>query len=301
MSAFTRRARYLTFAGLATLGLAVVAQLSVTPAATSAETYTVPLHQDTPIQNSGYGDKGDCPGSPAEWGWHFVLPGSDASFVTLTTTFENAGEIVTTTFGPPTDQHAYVYTPTDDTLVSATAEVTGGDVTFFNLSHVCAGGGTESASPTPSVTPSETPSATPSETPSETPSATPSETPSETPSATVSATETTVAPTTEAPSQTPSETPTAEVSATETVTATPSGTAEVLPTKFTRSPSASASVQGVKIVKPPVVAPSRLPTTGTPFPVAVLVLLGVGMVAAGVVTTVAGEPRTAAANGRHRR
>ena len=294
---FTRRAKALTFGGLATLGLAVVAQLAVTPAATSADSYTVPLHQDTPITNSGYGDKGDCPESPAQWGWHFVLPGNDTSFVKLTLTFEDAGQVVVDTFGPPTAQHAYAYTATDDTLVSATAEVTGGEVDWFNLSHVCTGTTVEETpSPSPSESVSETPSATPSETVSETPSSTPSETvsesPSESPSETVS----------ESPSETVSETPSPEVSETQIVTESPSASesAEVLPTEITKSATPSASVKGEKVVKP-VVSPTRLPSTGTPFPVLTLVLLGVGLMAAGVVTTVAGEPRTSGTTPRHRR
>jgi hypothetical protein len=298
---FTRRAKALTFGGLATLGLAVVAQLAVTPAATSADSYTVPLHQDTPITNSGYGDKGDCTGSPAQWGWHFVLPSNDSSFVTLTTTFENAGTIVTTVFGPPSAQHAYVYTATDDTLQSASAEVSGGDVDWFNLSHVCTGTTVEETpSPSPSETVSETPSATPSETVSETPSATPSETVSETPSATPS--ETVSETPSSTPSETVSETPTPEVSDTQIVTESPSESEspEVLPTEITKSATPSASVKGEKVVKP-VVSPTRLPSTGTPFPVLTLVLLGVGLMAAGVISTVAGEPRTAGTTPRHRR
>ncbi len=296
---FTRRAKALTFGGLATLGLAVLAQLAVTPAATSLDTYTVPLHQDTPITNSGYGDKGDCPESPAQWGWHFVLPGNDTSFVKLTVTFENAGEVVVTTFGPPTAQHAYVYTSTDDTLKSATAEVTGGEVDWFNLSHVCTGTTVqETPSPSPSETVSETPSATPSETVSESPSESPSETvsesPSESPSETVSETPSST------PSETVSETPSPEVSETQIVTSSPSESVEVLPTEITKSATPSASVKGEKVVRP-AVGPTRLPSTGTPFPVLTLVLLGVGLLAAGVVTTVAGEPRTAGTTPRHRR
>jgi hypothetical protein len=252
---FTRRARRLTVAGLATLGLAVVAQLAAAPAAMSADTYTVPLHQSTPITNSAYGDKGDCTGSPAQWGWHFVLPTDDAHFVTLTTNFQTAGTIVTTVFGPPTDKHAYVYTPTDDTLLSASAEVSGGEDEFFNLSHVCTGGGT-------------TPSANPSETPSETPSATLSETPSETP--------------TEAPSETPG--------------------ATVLPTDLSATPTHSPTVEGVRHTRGPgtgAVGGTTLPTTGSKAPVGLLLVLGVGLVGAGVLTTAAGD-RSLWYAGRHR-
>jgi hypothetical protein len=300
----TQRARYLTVAGLATLGLAVVSQLAASTAAISADTYDVPLHQSTPITGSGFEnfDTEPCPQSPPLWGWHFVLTGNDATFVSLSTTFEDAGTITTTTFGPPDDGHAYVYTPTDDTLTAATATVTGGDPekVMFVLSHTCGGSDTnETPTPTPSASESasETPSATPSETPSETPSATPSETPS----ATVSATETA----TPTPSETVSETPSATVSATETATETPSETpsATVSGVRFTNTPAGSASptVEGVRQTRTPAVRGSRLPTTGSPLPVGLLLLVGFALVGAGVVTTVSGETRPATVGGRHRR
>src|SRR5699024_2784473 len=92
--------------------------------------YPVTLHQAPPITNSEFeDDENDCPGPPAQWGWHFILTGGEAAFAELTTTFETAGVIVTTTFGPPDAKHAFVYTATDDTLTSATALVTGGDPT----------------------------------------------------------------------------------------------------------------------------------------------------------------------------
>ena len=62
----------------------------------------------------------------------------------------------------------------------------------------------------------------------------------------------------------------------------------------------SPTVEGVKVVRP-AVGPTTLPTTGTPFPVLLLVLLGLGLMGAGVVTTVAGEHGTAGATPRHRR
>jgi hypothetical protein len=54
----------------------------------------------------------------------------------------------------------------------------------------------------------------------------------------------------------------------------------------------------VKITRPGV-GPGALPSTGTPFPVALLLLLGVGMVGGGLFMTVAGEPHRA--GGAHRR
>jgi hypothetical protein len=260
---FTRRAKAVTFAGLATLGLAALAQVAVTPVATSEVAYVETLSQDPPITNSEFeDDENDCPGSPAQWGWHFILTGGEASFVKLTTTFEDAGTIVTTTFGPPSDKHAFVYTETDDTLTGATAEftTTEEDPTKVRLvlSHTCDGDDnvpSESPTPTPSVSASETSTPTPS----------------------VSASET------EQPSESPSE----------SVTPSPS----VSGVRFTNTPSTSPSVRGVRATR----GPGTLPTTGSAIPVGVLVALGFGLVAAGMVATVAGEPRAAGTGGKHRR
>jgi hypothetical protein len=54
----------------------------------------------------------------------------------------------------------------------------------------------------------------------------------------------------------------------------------------------------VKVTRPNA-GPGALPSTGTPFSVALLLMLGVAMVVGGLVMTVAGEPR--AAGGHHRR
>lgn len=314
-ASFTRRARYLTFAGLATLGLATVAQLAVSPSAMSADTYTVPLH------NTSTNDTGDCPGSPAQFGWHFVVPGEGGEFVSLTVQFQEAGTITTTTFGPPTAKHAYVYTPTADTLLSGTATITGGDAEFFVLSHTCTGGGTETETPTPTVSATET-TAAPT-TPVETTTAAPTSSAVETTTAapTSSAVETTTAAPTsstgtpevsgtviETTSAAPtSSTGTPEVSGTVVETTTPGAT--VLPTVITNTPTGTEtetatvapSVQGVKVVRPSVRG-TRLATTGTPVPVALLLLLGFGLVGAGVLATVAGERQVAPGiAGRHRR
>jgi LPXTG-motif cell wall-anchored protein len=105
----------------------------------------------------------DCTGlprpvAPGEVAWHFVLPQSVLElfgpnptnvFDTLTVTFASFG-IVTldqvAQFGPPHQAHAYIYTPTNDTLLAGTATVGRRDSapvqatndSQFNLSHTCA-------------------------------------------------------------------------------------------------------------------------------------------------------------------
>lgn len=89
--------------------------------------------------NPGF-EAGTCPANPqgtGDWGWHFVLQGSDTDFNSISAQFQNAGTI-TDFVSTPTAKHAYVFTPGPDTLIDATAEVTGPD-TEFNLSHVCPG------------------------------------------------------------------------------------------------------------------------------------------------------------------
>lgn len=300
---FTRRAKYLTFAGLATLGLAALAQVAVTPIASSADSYSVPLHNTDTEDTSG------CPESPSQngTGWHFVLPSDAAVFVSVSVTFTNAGVITAPSANGTIDgKHAWLYTPTDDTIESGTAVVSGGSIDKFVFSHHCAGV-EESPSATPSTTPSTTPSETPSETPtvapttvpptteapSESPTTVPptTEAPSETPSETPTVAPTTVAPTTEAPSESPSETPSAEVSGTkiESPSQTPSET-------VSESPTASPTVLGERETR----GPAALPTTGSPIPVGLLLILGFGLVGAGVVATVAGEPHATTVGGKHR-
>jgi hypothetical protein len=87
--------------------------------------------------NPGF-ETGDCPTNPdanGNWGWHFVLQGSDTDFNSLTATFETAGNVSAQVID---GKHAYVFTPGPDKLLDATADVTGPD-TDFNLSHVCTG------------------------------------------------------------------------------------------------------------------------------------------------------------------
>jgi hypothetical protein len=126
----------------------------------------VPGSPDLPLNPSHVGAVGsefsqDCndanpdPPGPGEVGWHFVLPQSVAEelsvggnpgniFASLTVTFETAGTVTLTVFGPPTAAHAYVTTPTDDTLLSGSADIyrlislLRQNEPFFNLSHTCA-------------------------------------------------------------------------------------------------------------------------------------------------------------------
>ncbi|MGW0660975.1 LPXTG cell wall anchor domain-containing protein [Streptodolium elevatio] len=123
--------------------LAVPAAVLATtaPAFAAGDTYSVPLHQPLPIKATDDGvEQGECPGIPADKdGWHFVLPTNGTVFVKLTVTFQPGGEQVVTSFDAPTDKHAYVASPVGATLTSAVAEVKGGEVKWFNLSHACAG------------------------------------------------------------------------------------------------------------------------------------------------------------------
>ena len=148
----------------------------------AATQYTVPLHQATPITAAGFGGhEAQCGNIPStQDGWHFVLPGNDTVFVSLTVTFSPGGTQTITTFGPPSDKHAYVGSAPGAVLesASATVETQAGktQVQWFNLSHTC-----PAASPQPSGSPSITPSDSPSITPSDSPSITPSDSPTTTP------------------------------------------------------------------------------------------------------------------------
>lgn len=170
--------------------VAAAAVLAVPAAAAHAAgsgdgTYTVQLRQDLPrtatTDDGGapQQDREECPGVPeGKDGWHFVLPGNSSDFVKLTVTFEPGGQQVVTSFGPPSDKHAYVASQPGAELTSAVAEVRGGDLKLFNLSHTCpvtdGPTPTESAEPT-GGTSSEPSTSEPSQEPSQEPSATPSE------------------------------------------------------------------------------------------------------------------------------
>ena len=80
---------------------------------------------------------GGCPLSSKgyTYGWHFVLPDLSHSFINISCTFSKAGT-VTDMIREPCAMHAYVYTPTADTLLGASANVSGTSNTFI-LSDVC--------------------------------------------------------------------------------------------------------------------------------------------------------------------
>ncbi|MBC9727324.1 LPXTG cell wall anchor domain-containing protein [Streptomyces sp. TRM68367] len=129
---------------------------AATPAfATGDDPYTVQLRQQLPrTATSAEGGvpqepRKGCPGIPdGQDGWHFVLPGRASHFVKLTVTFEPGGQQLVTDFGPPSDKHAYVASLPGAELTSAVAEVRGGELELFNLSHTCpAVGGTTPSAP----------------------------------------------------------------------------------------------------------------------------------------------------------
>ena len=134
--------------------------------------YQVPLHQPTPITAAGFGTQSEqCGSIPAtEDGWHFVLPGDFTVFVSLTVTFSPGGTQTITSFGPPSDKHAFAGSAPGAVLESASAIVkteTGKtQVLWFNLSHTCPA--TATPTPTPTVTPTETVTPTPTVTPTTT-------------------------------------------------------------------------------------------------------------------------------------
>ncbi|MGP3954077.1 LPXTG cell wall anchor domain-containing protein [Streptomyces sp. 7N604] len=135
------------------------------PAFADDHTYTVELRQQLPrtatTDDGGVPQKAanQCSGIPeGQDGWHFVLPGNSTDFVELTVTFEPGGQKVVTDFGPPSDKHAYVASLPGAKLTSAVAEVEGGDLELFNLSHTC-----PSSVTAPSGQATEAPGAEPSE------------------------------------------------------------------------------------------------------------------------------------------
>ncbi|MBW5483003.1 LPXTG cell wall anchor domain-containing protein [Streptomyces bambusae] len=149
----------------AAVAVPAVASLLVATPAFAADTYTIPLHQQVPLTAAGFGsNEAKCASVPAtQDGWHFIAPGNpkEISFVKLTVTFEPGGQQVITSFGPPDDNHAYVASAPGAKLTSAVAEVQGGKLSWFNLSHTCPASTKPSTPPSPStsVSTSSSPSA----------------------------------------------------------------------------------------------------------------------------------------------
>lgn len=108
-------------------------EATTTLAPGTQKAYLKPAHIGS--QNPGF-QTGQCPtSSDGPYGWHFVLQGTSTSFVSIHCLFQSAG-VVTSMIQTPTNKHAYVFTPTADTLLDAWAVVQGPD-TEFVLSHVC--------------------------------------------------------------------------------------------------------------------------------------------------------------------
>lgn len=93
-----------------------------------------PAHVNTSSQTF---TKGNCPSSPDgyRYGWHFITPDISSLFFTIKCDFKKAGTI-TKMIQTPSTQHCFVHTPTDDTLISASA-VVDGVAKSFSLAHVC--------------------------------------------------------------------------------------------------------------------------------------------------------------------
>ncbi|MGW0394314.1 LPXTG cell wall anchor domain-containing protein [Streptomyces sp. NPDC003042] len=144
----------------AALAAPVVASAFLVTAAApafAADAYTIPMHQDLPVTATakGVSNEDQCAAIPStQDGWHFVLPTNGTTFTKLTVTFEPGGQQVINVFGPPSDKHAYAASAPGAKLVSASAEVVGGSVEWFNLSHTCPA----DVQPTPTKTTSASPS-----------------------------------------------------------------------------------------------------------------------------------------------
>ncbi|GAA2131074.1 LPXTG cell wall anchor domain-containing protein [Streptomyces synnematoformans] len=154
-----------TIASVGAVAAAAAASLLLSaPSALATDTYTVELRQELPrttaTTSGGVPQEKECPGVPRDQdGWHFVLPGNSSEFVKLTVTFEPGGEQVITEFGPPSGKHANVASAPGAQLTSAVAEVEGGKLELFNLSHTCPTmeNPTESPSPSTSMPATDTP------------------------------------------------------------------------------------------------------------------------------------------------
>jgi hypothetical protein len=171
--------------GAAALLLGLGAGVAPASATEEPETRTVPLkeaHEGATAE--GFGDH-ECENmdakEPGEDGFHFVVPGNDGMFHSLTVTFDTdpsvadddplVVELGEGDFGPPDAKHAYVFAPAGSVLESGEAEVSGGDKDEFNLSHTCPG--------TPEEEPTEEPTTEPTEEPTEEPTGEPTTEPTE--------------------------------------------------------------------------------------------------------------------------
>ncbi len=130
--------------------LLVAGLLALGAGAALAETPVLLNPAHVGATNPGF-EIGACPVPPAGqegwYGWHFIMPANN-NFTSLSVTFENAGTFSADPFpggvfvAHPDTNHAYIWTPGPDTLLTGSA-TSDGDNTFFNLSHVCPGAGYE--------------------------------------------------------------------------------------------------------------------------------------------------------------
>jgi len=151
-----RRIQQFLTAGAVTLAtLAAIVMLGAGFDAAGATGTLATLHDaHVGATNPGF-TTGECPSSAdGTWGWHFVLPGDDTDFLSISATFLHEGT-VTSFISQPTGKHAYFYTHQADTLLGATAMVDGPQ-TWFNLSHVCTGTNEEVHAPTTTIPPTTT-------------------------------------------------------------------------------------------------------------------------------------------------
>ena len=139
---FRRLGRGLAAVGIAVLGIGLLPHpASAAPNWDPADNaFLHEAHKGS--SNPGF-TTGDCPAPPegaaGDWGWHFVLPGNDTTFVTIDVDFQNDGFTQHIPFvADPSAKHAYVYTAGPDTLLDARAVVNGTENEFV-LSHVCTG------------------------------------------------------------------------------------------------------------------------------------------------------------------
>jgi hypothetical protein len=223
MSQRSRRLRTLV-AGV----IAVVATAAVLMAMTNAfakptpppppgvtETATLKVQQQG---TTGKDYSNQCDHGP---GWIFVLPASQGvAFVSLTATFKNAGTKQATI--DPNPKFAEVNVSPSDTLLNATAVITGGAAdgsSWFNVTHVCDQGFTTTTTgkPTTTTTTKPTTTTTSTTTTSTTTTSTTTTTTSIPPTTTTSTS--TTAPTTTTSTTTPLQGPT-------TTTTIPQGTTQ---------------------------------------------------------------------------
>ncbi|MFR9676128.1 LPXTG cell wall anchor domain-containing protein [Streptomyces sp. TR06-5] len=165
----------------APLAASIVLLAGAAPALADDATYTVELRQELPTTaTSGSGgvpqeSRSGCPGVPdGKDGWHFVLPGNSSEFVELDVTFEPGGRQVITDFGPPSAKHAYAASEPGAELVDVSAQVQGGELELFNLSHTCPA---DTAPDNPGEEPTDEPTEESTDEPTDEPTSEPSDEP----------------------------------------------------------------------------------------------------------------------------